>query len=259
MDYFTMEPRPFISTSRKVAVSWAPKSACSHVALWFYLQEGLLRAATFYHPFPHRYRNQVYYQSMGFQRRKAEFLADDLTDWTLIKVVRDPVKRMVASFRHAVQNPLMDDLLAPDPMAQGVSLMDYGNALFGLDLTYGKGVDMHVCRQQHPIWDAPFGRVITINADTGNLNADLNSAARKTGLRQVEFDRVNDFKRIRRTHYAEDVPMECPDLFNFRFRRGEWSGQFPKSALLALPDTTALGNTLYGDDYALVSATPKVA
>lgn len=253
MNYLTVEPRAFLSTRRNVAISWSPKAGCSHVLVWFLLQENLLHAANQFHWGPHRFRARVYEQSQARAGRVRQLLSDGPEGWTLIKVTRDPLKRMIASFRHTVQYSLIDEIVAKrlgiDVKREGLSLRDYTTALSGLPLKFNGDVDMHVCKQEQPIWHQPFGKIITINMDECDLNAALNAAARETGLKEIDFDQVEKFKWLRREHYAEDVDFNQADVVDFRFKRGEWKGKFPKTSLQRAPEAAQFARILYNSDF----------
>lgn len=160
---------------------------------------------------------------------------------------------MIASFRQSVEYPVIDDLVAErmgiNVKQEGLSLRDYSTALTGLPLTLEGGLDMHVWKQEQPIWHQPFGKVITINLDECDLNVALNDAARVTDLEEIEFDRIEKFKWLRQEHYAEDVDFNQNDIVDFRFKRGHWQGKFPKTSLQRTPEAAQFARTLYDSDF----------
>lgn len=221
--------------------------------VWFLLQENLLHAANQFHHWPHQFRIHVYEKSQARKARANQLLKKGPEKWTLIKVTRDPLKRMIASFRQVVEYPVIDDLVADrvgvDIERQGLSLRDYATALSGLSLTLDSGLDMHVCKQEQPIWQQSFGNIITINLDECDLNMALNAAARATGLDEIDFDGVEKFKWLRRQHYAEDVDFNQDGIVDFRFRRGHWLGKFPKTSLQSTPEAARFARLLYDSDF----------
>lgn len=256
MTYAYAFPPPLLSTRRKVAVSWSPKAGCSHVLVWFLVQENLLQKAEKFHYWPHEFRERVLEKSQARQDRVQQLLTEGPGDWTLIKVTRDPFKRMIASFRHVVRHPLIDEVVAKrlgiDIARDGLSLRDFVAALSGLPLEYGQGLNNHVCKQEQPIWHQHFKTIITINIDEIELNAALNAAARDTGLDAIDFGSIEKFAWLRSVHHAADVSLDRGDIVDFRFKRGAWPDRFPKTALLASPEAAGFARRLYHTDYSQV-------
>lgn len=248
--------RPLISSDRKVVISFSPKAGCTQVALWFFLQEGLLQSASAYNEWPHRFRTRVYYSTSRYQERRKAFCAEGASDWSLIKVTRDPTQRMLSIFRHAVKTRFLDDVikrkLRVDPQRSGLSLEQFGTVLAGRDLTTTGPMDPHVCHQFHPVWDLPFKQSFTINLDDVHFEVEINRVSATLGLHQVDFSQHAEFQRVRKIHHASDQALENEDLFTKPFHRAEIRRSFPKSQLLADPRVHALAQRLYGPDFARV-------
>lgn len=255
-DVFNIEPRPFISTRQKVVICWSPKAACSHATVWFFLQEDLLPAANYYHGWPHKFRAEVYYKSHAVQKRWTDYFDGDPAEWTLIKITRDPVKRMVASFRHVVRYPFFDEVVKQkvgvDVISDGLSFVDFENTLSGLDLEPGSGVDIHVAKQEHPVWHQPFGKRHTLNLDETDLNTGLNALAHVYGLKTINFDHFQKFDHLRNMHYAKDVAFDCARPETFRFKRKDWWMEFPKSVLQGSGYVRRAAERLYASDFPAV-------
>ncbi|WP_417606173.1 hypothetical protein [Primorskyibacter flagellatus] len=257
-DAFQVNPRALIFSKQRIVVSFSPKSACSHVVTWFFLKERLLAAANYYHPWPHNFRTKVYYDSAQFRRRRNALLANGQQDWTLIKVTRDPVKRLVAILRHAVRFPIADEIALQRGInikRDGLSLREFGEVLKTVDLTRAaRQVDTHLCSQIHPIWDMPFGRTITLNLDEVSLNDGLNDIERSLGLEVTNFSAHPKFDEIRESHYVnndQDLDTE-QNPEDVKFRRNQVERRFPKTVLQKLPYTSELAHHLYPDDFSQV-------
>jgi hypothetical protein len=251
---FQAEPRPLLIETKKIVVSWSPKSACSHIVLWAFKHEGLFRACNYYNPWPHHYRLDVYYKSYTYQRRTQEFFEANGAGHTLVKFTRDPAKRLVSIFRHACRFPFLHEEvrrhLGFDMRREGLSLQDFGAVLARLNLVIPTSINPHVRAQIHPVWSMDFDRVVTINMDEVPLDATINRLEPDVGLSVTRFAEIPKFGHLRNAHYAKDVPFEGDDaaLAAYRFRPRE-TDSFPKRRLEALPLVRELAERHYGVDY----------
>jgi hypothetical protein len=254
---FQVEPQPIIISQYNTVLSWSPKSGCSHAILWAFLQEGLFYAANYYHGWPHNFRMDVYYRSVVFQAALGRFLASDGAGYTLLKVTRDPKKRLVSIFRHACRYDFLAeqvrDVLGFDITREGLSLADLDAVLGGMDLVTPSRVDPHVRAQRHPVWGVPFDRVITLNLDETPLNPGLNAVERSLGMPVTNFARYQKFDRLREVHYARegDFAREEP-VERYRFRADE-TAAFPREALLRSPLLESMARRHYAVDYGHVA------
>ena len=199
---FRTRPAPIAIAAERMVVAWSPKSACSHVALWTFLHEGLAAEAAAYHEWPHEYRMHVYYKTARFRRLAQDVAAGGGRGYTLLKVTRDPAKRLVSMFRHACRFPFMAEIfrerLGIDIATAGISLRDFAAALEGLPLVAPTSTDPHICAQYHPVWDWDFDRVITLNIDQIELDAALNAVEAEFGMEQTDFAAHAAFGRCAR-------------------------------------------------------------
>jgi hypothetical protein len=253
-----VDPRPLLLSRKKIVVAWAPKSACSHVVIWFFLKEGLLGAANYYHPWPHNFRAQVYYGSQTYKRLAAELAAGLASpggsEHTLLKVVRDPTKRLVSIFRHVCRHPILrrdlDRKLGLDTDRDGLSLREFDAYLAEESLVVPSRLNMHVCAQHHPLWTRPFARVVTINMDETDLNRALNAFEADAGLAPTDFAKVPKFAALGARHYAQEARYEGPGAIeDHRFRAAD-TDAFPKAAFEASPFVRAMAERRYGVDFA---------
>lgn len=249
----TLEPKPLLFSGHNVVLTWSPKSACSQALVWFFIQESLLKAANEHSTWPHNFRTGTYYGLPRYKQRLADLTKSGGKGYTLIRVTRDPVKRLVSCFRHAIRFPAIDKLvkkeLRHDPKTNGLSLNDFHTALKGKELYCWNGYDMHVCLQQHPAWYYDFDRVITLNVDETNLFNGLNQIEKSLGMKKTKFDLFPKFRNLANGHHAQDIPYtgDIP-IEEVRFSRGPIK-KFPKSALLATPMLPKVARDLHGPDF----------
>lgn len=253
-----VEARPLILSRARAVISWTPKAACTQVVMWFLHLEGLLDAALYYRPWPHDFRGDVYYNSAVYHRRARELAEARARGYTLIRITRDPVARLVSIYRHALRTgfhaPELDAALGRDTRATGVSMEDFGTSLIGRNLYSPSEVNMHLLAQTHPIWDLPFDRVITLNADDCDLSAGLNLIAQDLGLAQTDFAGIPAFGRIAARHNAPDNGAAAdPQRFHMPLNNAMGEA-FPKSALRSDPRVVSLAETLHGRDFGAVDS-----
>lgn len=143
------DPTPLLDRDRRLMVLWTPKVASSTLAIWFWTVTGVRAEARAFSPDPHRYRQRVHYPSAAFGRA----LADDLRSYTVVKVVRDPHRRAVSSYRHALRQGYYDATMARrlgravDEHA-GYSFAEYLDLLADLK---PRDVNPHDRLQRHPV------------------------------------------------------------------------------------------------------------
>lgn len=236
-----------------VVVSWSPKSGCSHVVLWAFGHEGCRDAAVRESHLPHKYRIHTYQKRPDFLRRLRRLRAGDAAGQTLVKVTRDPKKRLVSIFRHACKHPFLHaavrEKLGFDPAVEGFALTDLGALLDRVRVAHPTDADPHVRAQASPLWDLPFRRVITINMDENPLNASLNAVERSLALPETDFGHPA-FDDLRERHYARPRGFRRGlPVATYRFRPEETRG-FPKGELLASPFLERMARRHYAVDYA---------
>ena len=248
---------PLLHPDRNLVVSWSPKAGCTQTLIWFFHQIGVLEAALAHHAFPHNYRMEIYQLSSANRARRNALMVSGGKGYTLLRMVRDPDKRLVSSFRHAVKHPLLDALaqekLGIDLREKGLSLRNLARILEGEDIGGQGRIDKHLRPQQHPVWAMGFDRVITLNMDRSPLHEGLNAVEAGLDLPHTDFASLagvlsHDTRRYAKEQpYAGTVPLE-----KFRFRKNR-DGSFPKAEFLALPLLQQLARKHYGGDYPQVA------
>lgn len=259
MDILSIDPRPLVFSKRKIVISWSPKAGCSHVIVWFFIKEGLLQAVNHYHKWPHNYRTQVYYKTATYKRDAAKLYKSGGEGYTLIKITRDPAKRLVSIFRHLCRHRVLYNKLSEklnlDARKDGVSLLDLQKYLDGENLTPPTKVNPHFCAQVHPIWNIPFDRIVTLNMDQTDLNSGLNSIEKEFGLKKTNFDSVQKFKQIRENHYGKDTIYKGAEpIEEHRFFPSELDTGFPKSQLSESSILQNMARDFYTSDFGRVDS-----
>ena len=248
---------PLLHPERNLVVSWSPKAGCTPTLIWFFHQIGVLDEALARHAFPHIYRNAVYHRGPVYRSRCKDLLRSGGKGFTLLRVVRDPDKRLVSSFRHAVNFPLLDALaqekLGVNPRKAGLSLRNLARILADEEIGGQGRIDNHFRPQQHPVWAMGFDRVITLNMDRTSLNDGLNAVEAGLDLPHTDFASLAGVLSHDTRRYAIEQPYagKVP-LAKFRFRKNR-DGSFPKAEFLALPLLQQLAQKHYGGDFAEVA------
>jgi hypothetical protein len=248
---------PLFLRETDTAVAWSPKSGCSHVVLWAFLHEGLFEQANRYSAWPHDFRVRVYHQGPLFGRPLRRLQSRGGAK-TLLKVTRDPKRRLISIFRHVCRFPILraevQAALGFDVRRRGLSLADLDTVLGTLQLAPPTAANPHVRTQRHPLWDMSFARVITLNLDEVPLNASLNAVEKSLGLPHTDFDAIPEFGRLREAHYAKEGDFAGPGpIESHRFHPKD-TEIFPKRALLASPLLERMARRHYVVDYGLVDS-----
>ena len=250
-------PPVFIRQADAV-LSWSPRAGCSHAIFWAFLHEGVLDRAAAESPLPHRYRTFSYQREPRYHWDLLRVMTFGAPRRVLIRVTRDPKRRLVSIFRHCCRNAIVHaesrTRLGFDPSVEGFALADLDRLLDGMVLTHPTTVDPHLMVQSNPLWDLPFGRTITVNIDEVPLNASLNAIERELGLPVTAFETVPAFRKLRKSHNAKlssfsgDGPIEA-----YRFGSKE-TKEFPVAELLRSPLLERMSRTYYAADYGRVAS-----
>ena len=251
-------PLPFIFAGRDLAIQWSPKSACSQVAIWFFRQEHLLHAMSYYGGWPHRFRTDVYQPSATFVRRFGTLRQTRGAGFTLIRITRDPAQRMLSIFRHICRHGFLDAAIAKhlgiDKARDGFSARDLDALASALGVAEGRKVNIHLRPQASRLSRLTFDCTVTLNMDTHGLDRGLNRIESAFGLRHTAFDDLPALDRLRASHYAQDaVAPDADDLLRHRFRPQD-TDAFPKRDLLATGFFHDLAARYHAADLSTVSS-----
>lgn len=91
-----------VDSKQKIAFMWVPKSGATFGVKWFFAQIDLLEEALQYHKFVHNYRDDLYRFSKQHRISLGAFLKRP-DEYSVIKIVRHPLKRAVSSYIHTVK------------------------------------------------------------------------------------------------------------------------------------------------------------
>ena len=217
-----------------------------------------LDEALSYDAWPHKFRIHVYQQRAAFRQPLQKFLSSGGAGHTLLRVTRDPKRRLVSIFRHACRFPFLRgavrETLGFDMQNRGLSLADLDAVLGRLRLVPPTTANPHVRGQYSPLWDMRFDRVISLNIDEVGLDASLNAVERALGLPVTDFAGLPAFRALHETHhararrFARKVPIET-----YRFRPHE-TAAFPKPAIMASPLLESMARRHYASDYGRVGS-----
>jgi hypothetical protein len=95
-------PRILCDRRKRLVLMWSAKAGCTFAVKWFFNQIDLLHAADYYHPWVHKFREDVFYASEQYQRALRDFsLHRD--QYTVIKIVRNPFDRTVSAYLHVLE------------------------------------------------------------------------------------------------------------------------------------------------------------
>jgi hypothetical protein len=204
----------------KYGVIWSAKSASVVVVLWFLSQLGLLEAARFYHGWPHEFRKRVLYESLVYQMWLEQC---DIQSLTWHRIIRDPYKRAVSAYRHALrwkyEDAKMSNVLgrAIEGDRCGFSFSEFLNYLASVDI---ESCNLHHRQQYHPLEHELDVHVI--NADKGNLLEALGEIGTQRMAPHAlafEIGRVNSSRVADRV----SVGLDCSErAFTSSETRDKW-------------------------------------
>lgn len=204
------EPRPLLFGPGKLGIIWSAKSACTTVLLWYLWHCDLLHAARFFGDWPHRFRIGVLYRSKTYGNWASEV---DTKTWSWLRVIRDPFKRAVSSYRHALKFGYENDemsLVLKRPVDHNVGFS------FELFADYLSRINIATCNLHHRFQFHPIEERVTvtrvINVDREDLAAALREVDRSLDTPREPADalssaiaRVSDFHHARRSEVGRNL------------------------------------------------------
>jgi hypothetical protein len=243
-NYAPLNPRTLLLPDYKLGIIWSPKAACTKVLLWYFKHLNLLPAALFYHPGPHRYRINVFYNSREYGKWLAK---SPWRDFSWYQFCRDPVKRALSSYRHNLALGNADHAISQAlgrkvSSLEGFSLNEFLQYVATLDLV-GK-VDPHVRLQKNPI--AELVGVNRINIDEVDMLVAMNTIERNHGLPVTDFTKFPAFgKDDRRRARIELAGGYSPTML---LSRKEARGKWPVHSAVLNATTVERIKDIYKDD-----------
>lgn len=161
---------PLVDFDRKIGLIWTARSACSLSVLWYYAITGQIEDAVNFNPWPHKFRQKKLNQIIIEKAKSSPLKTQDIT-W--VRVMRDPFKRAISSYRHFVKHLIeeekVDALFGIKTRELGLSFEEF---LQYLSTTQIQMCDLHF-RQQWCDAEEFCQKVKIINADRSDLKKSL--------------------------------------------------------------------------------------
>lgn len=241
------EPRPLLFGPAKLGIIWSAKSACTTVLLWYLWHCDLLQAANFFGKWPHRFRTGVLYRSNTYRSWVEEV---DLKAWSWLRVIRDPFKRAVSSYRHALQFGYESEQMSlilkqPVDCRTGFSFELFVDYLLQINIAR---CDIHHRLQFHPIEELVAVTKV-INIDREDLAAALREVDRSLDPPRDSADTLSDtIARISGFHHARRSQVGR-DLSTARLTRADARGDWPAAECFLNGTTREKIEAIYAKDY----------
>lgn len=241
-----MDPRPLIDGPEKIGIFWSAKSGCTAVLLWFYQRIGKKEDALSFSSWPHDYRERVLYPSPEYQ----EWLATcdvDKTRW--LRVIRDPYKRAVSSFRHAVQFGYMDKHLAPfleHPVGHASTGISFKEFLMFLK-NRGTYHDIHNFPQRHALEEF-MPNLFVLNIDNVPLSEGLSNFEKYSELDPVEKHQGPLITPVGVDHRAKTFATD-ENYFARRMTKKDTTEAWPVSEAFLNAEARDLVQQIYAVDF----------
>ena len=121
-----------------IGLIWSAKSACTTSIIWYFAVAGLLKDMIAYANWPHKFRTEVLLPSPQYESWRA--VTPCKLAW--VRVIRDPYKRAVSSFRHIIRHwrgQTYYDSLGFDYNLESLSFDLFLSRLETLDVTRQRG------------------------------------------------------------------------------------------------------------------------
>jgi hypothetical protein len=236
-----------IDGEHEIGIIWSAKCACTKVLLWYFQLIGLLDAALFYNHWPHRYRIDVLYNSQRYRKWQE---TSNWQQFTWYQFCRDPVKRLLSSYRHNLGHGYADDRIS-QALGRRVSYVDG----YSLDefLRYLEAQDMasaevHVRLQYNPVSERTAVKVI--NIDEADMLREMNAIEREHGLPLTDFASLGAFAKDDRRNAKISVRQRySPDDV---LTRSDAKGAWPVEASILDAVTVERIKRLYARDVAFI-------
>lgn len=246
------DPRPLVLTQSNAVVSWSAKSASAQVMAWYLVLEGLSDEALSFDFWPHRYRECILYQKKAFREALTQLIRNKRQGWTLIRVMRTPLNRMISSYRHALLVGYLDNSMSKTlgrqiSHTEGFSIANFLEFLRSVDIMK---CDLHIRAQVNPIDKLSFKKKFVINADQENLFERLNTVESHLGLAKTQFEKFELFSKIEQIHHSHQTAKVCSEkLFTKIFTNNDTKKDWPGKELRELPEVQNAAKEIYAIDY----------
>jgi hypothetical protein len=243
-------PVPLVHWPKRFALIWSAKAGCTQALLWFLAQCDLLRAAAYYSYWPHNFREQVLYRSETYQ----SWLADcDPAELRWVRVIRDPFKRAVSSYRHILLTTYEDSQIGahlgrPVTSASGYSFREFLSYIKTKNLA---SCDVHYCQQYSSI--EKYVSPIVINIDRVDIVCALYELGNIFNLPRLSRYEVrflrDEAMRVAKLHNAPRNGRGAVDASNQRFSAEMGLDAWPDYLEFATDETREAVSSLYATDH----------
>ena len=196
-------PNALIDRDRRFAVIFSEKSACTTAVIWFCNTLGLADEARAYSEWPHDYRIEV------LQHPAAQFRpnVEQLDDFTVLQVIRDPFERAASSFRHALGLRYVDQTIRTKI---GVDIAKDGLS-FEQFLAFLKKEDLRACDPHHRMQSCSLMRGrradVVINISHQDLFRELNAFELRMRMPPTDFTNLAWIHQLQATRTPKLIDM----------------------------------------------------
>jgi len=207
-------------------IIWSAKSASTGVHIWHFAEQGLLEEATACDRNPHTYRERILERSSAYRRRKRNLL------WTpraWVRVIRDPYRRTVSSFRHALRYDYIwkriGKILGRNVDATNGFSFDEFLGFLELSNIESPSCNEHF-RAQNQFIEKAVPLPFVLNADVTDVFEGLDGFAARHNLSVGDVNlRKEAFSRLGTHHFSILIPVEhdsSKTSFNAEDSVGKW-------------------------------------
>lgn len=210
-----IRPLPILDSKNKLALLWSAKSGCTFAIKWMFNHMGLLEEALAYDSWIHKYRIALLSRSDHHEASVEDFCKLP-SSFRVVRFVRQPFKRAVSSYVHALRNGYEDAQIAAF-LARGVDTTSRFS--FREFVKYLESLDLRNCNIHHRIQTHPLERrFMPTSGFLVNLDHSMESLPKLEsylGLPQTDPWRYRESDHHTRT--SADVSAQfCGDhLFDF--------------------------------------------
>ena len=244
--HLNQSPVALMFPPRGVGLIWSAKSACTTSILWYFAIAGLLKEALAYDPWPHNYRQKVLPDSAHY---RAWLMNADPRKLAWVRVIRNPYKRAVSSFRHVLRyshnnNSFQD--LGLDLSQDSLSFDSFLSRIESVDIT---NCNNHYRQQFHPL-EQSIRPARVINADREPLLDALLDFA--TPTQDVRLDLDAEISRISSFHHAHRS-LNHEDFSAYPFSISNVSQDWPEYESFLNDSTRRKIERIYAADFSAYS------
>jgi len=228
-------PLPLVDADRKIVVLWSPKSACTTAYVWFSALCGFLPEVRAFGDWPHAHREQVFRKLERYRAART----GDISDYHVVKIIRDPYARAASCFRHAVRNRLVEQ--------RSISFRDFLLILARNDM---EAVNIHFWPQFHLLERVRRPDTI-INVSKGALFAELNALEARMGWPVTDFASMAWLRELENARRPIRLATDKSDWFAEPILRSRppKSTPFPQDSAFLTPEAKLLIARIYRADF----------